>query len=106
MENPFEIILQKLENIEKSLEDLKNKGIETPSNKLDIFNTEEVADYIRLTVPTIYGLVHRNKIPYCKKGKKLYFVKSDIDKWILEGRNKTTSELNLLADKYLMKHRL
>lgn len=106
MKNPFEIILQKLDKIEKSLEELKNKQTENPSDKLDILNTVEVADYIKLAVPSVYGLVHHNKIPHCKKGKKLYFIKSDIDKWILEGSNKTNSDINRLADEYLMRHPL
>jgi excisionase family DNA binding protein len=106
MENPFEIILQKLEKIEKSIEELKDKKIETSSNKLEMFNTTEVAAYIKLAVPSVYGLVHRNKIPVCKKGKKLYFIKSDIDKWILEGHIKTTSELNRIADEYIMRNPL
>ena len=106
MENPFEIILQKLENIEKVLEELKNKQTENSSDKLDILSTSDVADYIKLTVSSVYGLVHHNKIPHCKKGKKLYFIKSDIDKWILEGSDKTTPDLNMLADEYLMKHPL
>ena len=106
MENPFEIILQKLENIEKVLEELKNRQTENPSDKFDILSTSDVADYIKLTVSSVYGLVHYNKIPYCKKGKKLYFIKSDIDKWILEGSNKTTSDLTRLADEYLMRNPL
>lgn len=106
MENPFEIILQKLENIEKVLEELKNEKNQNTSDKLEFLSTSDVADYIKLTVPSVYGLVHQNRIPYCKKGKKLYFIKSDIDKWILDGSNKTTSDLNMLADEYLMRHPL
>lgn len=106
MENPFDIIFQKLENIEKILEELKNNQTENPSNKDDMLSTVEVARYIKLAVSSVYGLVHHNKIPHCKKGKKLYFIKSDIDKWILEGSNKSTSNLNKLADAYLIRHPL
>jgi excisionase family DNA binding protein len=46
-----------------------------------------------LTVPTIYALVHENKMPYYKKGKKLYFRKDEINEWLMEVRNKSKLEL-------------
>jgi len=35
---------------------------------------------------TIYGWVNNRLIPYRKHGKRLYFLKSDIDKWLAKGR--------------------
>lgn len=32
--------------------------------------------------PTVYGWVHSNKIPFHKGGKKLRFLKSEIDNWM------------------------
>ena len=106
MENPFEIILQKLEIIEKSIEELKSNFIENNNISSEIFDVKELADYIKLTVPTVYGLVHKNKIPFYKKGKKLYFKKDEINEWLSEGRNRSKSELNKMAIEYIRKNQL
>ena len=103
MENPFEIILQKLDKLEKSIEELKYLTKDSENEIKELLSCVELAEYINLTVSTVYGLVHQKKIPYYKKGK-LYFNKSEIDKWILESRCNTKSEINLLADEYLFKH--
>jgi Helix-turn-helix domain len=50
---------------------------------------------------TVYGEVHRNVIPVHKKGKKLMFLKSEIDAWIKTGRKKTLAEIATEADQYL-----
>jgi excisionase family DNA binding protein len=105
MENPFEIILQKLEKIEKSIEELKNQNKESKIKVQELLSCVELAEYINLKVSTIYSLVHQKKIPYYKKGK-LYFNKSEIDKWILESPHKTISDLNIEADEYLFRHPL
>jgi excisionase family DNA binding protein len=87
---------------ENIISSLNSSAIIEESTFLDI---SETAVLINLKVPTIYGLVHRNKIPYIKKGKKLYFVKEDILQWIKSGKQKTKSELELKADEYLAKNR-
>ena len=41
---------------------------------------------------TVYAEVQAKKIPCYKKGKKLLFRKTDIDKWLMEGKRKTRTE--------------
>jgi len=41
---------------------------------------------------TVYGWVSHGQIPYHKRGKKLYFKKSEIDAWLASGRRLTLSE--------------
>jgi excisionase family DNA binding protein len=48
---------------------------------------------LRITVPTVYGLVHRKKIPYIKFGKKLMFEKAVIHSWLKNFRRKTLYEI-------------
>jgi hypothetical protein len=54
----------------------------------------------------VYGLVHKNKIPFIKNGKQLYFVKADILEWVKSGTQKTSRDLDLEVDKYLAKNRI
>ncbi|MNT62317.1 Helix-turn-helix domain protein [compost metagenome] len=102
MENPFEIILAKLNNIEKAIEKLN-----TPSNSDDDFmNIEQAASFVGLSKATVYGLTHERKIPHFKVGKRLYFKKSDIVNWITSTKVKTKQEVNQLADEYIFKNPL
>lgn len=47
---------------------------------------------------TIYGKVQRREIPFYKKGQELYFLKSEIDLWLKDGRLHTKSEIEDFAD--------
>lgn len=53
----------------------------------------EAAGFLRLQVPTLYGLVHKSQIPYMKKSKRLYFSKDELTAWLKAGRRKTVSEI-------------
>jgi excisionase family DNA binding protein len=69
-------------------------------------NIDETAKLIDLAKPSVYGLVHQNKIPYHKKGKRLYFLKSEIILWLKSGKHQTSSEISKKADAYLSKSKL
>jgi hypothetical protein len=48
-------------------------------------------------------MIGTNMISPSKKGKKLYFDKATITKWILENQISTKEEMKLTANKQLMK---
>lgn len=76
------------------------------SDEEKFLTIEETAEMINLTKPTVYGLVHRNRIPFIKKGKRLYFEKIEIINWIKGGKKKSKSDIEIKADEYLSKNRL
>lgn len=102
------LTLAQLPNV---IADLKNEVSEVkalllqkaePKQELDKpVNIKVVAELTSLTVPTLYGYVQRNEIPYNKKGNRLYFFKSDIIEWIKTGKQKTLKELASEADNFL-----
>jgi excisionase family DNA binding protein len=53
--------------------------------------------------PTVYGWVNIGAIPVHKGGKKLRFLKSEIDNWLKQGRKKTLAETASEAEAYLKK---
>ena len=59
------------------------------------FNLDELINYLpdKPAKQTIYGKVSGNEIPHYKDAKKLRFLKSEIDKWLMSGRKKTTTEV-------------
>ena len=55
--------------------------------------------------PTVYAWIGQRSIPYHKKGKKLMFLKSEIDIWLKEGRRKTAAEIRAEADRFVTNQR-
>lgn len=53
--------------------------------------------------PTVYGWVNAGIIPVHKGGKKLRFLKSEIDNWLKQGRKKTLIEIAGESEQYLIK---
>ena len=102
MENPFELILERLDRIEKAIQNLNHISDIPDVNQ--IMNISEVAKYIKVAKTSIYGMTHRNTIPHYKNGKKLYFKKSDIDEWIFSKRIKTRNDIQEEAMEYIRKN--
>ena len=91
------------EEISKNLRKELNIG---KSINEDVFlNIDELSKLISMTKGSIYGLVHKNEIPYHKKGK-LYFLKSEILDWIKSGKRETKSSVHEKANEYLLKNPL
>lgn len=88
------VILNRLERIEKLLE----------GHQKEILNVEELSVYTGFKKSHIYQLVHKNFIPYSKpNGKYLFFLKSEIDTWLLGNKTKSTSQIEEEALKYFKK---
>jgi len=97
MENPFEIIMQRLDRIEILINEIKKDSKE----ENELLNIEEVAKFLKISKSTVYGYTNKNFIPFMKKGKKLFFYKSEIEQWIIKGRNTTKNELEIRSNEYL-----
>jgi len=93
-------LIDKVESLEKALH---AKG-EQPSKQTDEwFNIDELRKYLpdHPARATIYGWVSTRQIPHHKGEKKLRFLKSEIDKWLLSGKRKSENELQTEAAEYL-----
>jgi len=102
MDNPFEIILKRLDHIEKKLVELKKEKSRELNDEL--MTIEELATYINYHKSSIYGLVKKRKIPYIKAFGKLHFRKNMIDEWLDSRKIKPKSEIEKLADEYIVKN--
>lgn len=69
----------------------------------ELLTVEEAAEFLKLSVPTIYGKVSKREIPANKKDKRLYFFRSELEKWVRAGRKKTIEELQEEADVLISK---
>lgn len=90
----------KVENIEQVLIQQFKESEPVDGKPLNI---EEAAKFLSLSVPTIYGLVHRQEIPVYKRPgtKRLYFSKKELEEWIKAGRKKTIKEIQHEVDNYM-----
>lgn len=103
MNNPFEVIEARLGVIENLILDLKHQPkTETPTKQPEkLLTIKEAAEFLNLTVPTLYSKVHKKNIPFMKKGKRLYFSSVELMNYVKEGRSKTDSEIEKEAESYL-----
>jgi len=53
---------------------------------------------------TIYGKCSAKEIPYYKNGKRLYFKKKEINKWLERGMRSTKEELTQQKEEWIRKH--
>ena len=63
---------------------------------------DEVAEFTRFKKNTIYSYVQRNKIPYSKKGNRLFFYKAEVTDWIKDSKQKSISEINTDVDTFFV----
>ena len=56
-------------------------------------NISDAASYLQLAKQTLYQFTSERSIPFIKKGKKLFFSKHSLEKWLLEGKKKSKKEI-------------
>jgi excisionase family DNA binding protein len=104
MNNPFEVIEARLNNIETLLLDLKY----TPKEQSKLSSTDELltvqdtAKFLSLSVPTVYGLISKGELPVMKRSKRCYFSKVDLINYLKQGRKKSNAEIQEAAAAYLL----
>jgi len=82
---------------------LNNQQVEQPTEIDRWFDLNELCIYHpdKPSKPTVYGWVNAGTIPVHKGGKKLRFLKSEIDSWLKQGKKKTLAETASEAETYL-----
>jgi excisionase family DNA binding protein len=68
-----------------------------------ILTVPEAAKFLHLSVPTIYGLIHRQAIPVMKQSRRCYFSKSELIEYLKKGRKCTLTEINADTTQFLSK---
>ncbi|MEZ4885231.1 MAG: helix-turn-helix domain-containing protein [Chitinophagales bacterium] len=81
---------------------LQHKPLETAISIKHILNANEAARFLQISKHTLYRMTSNNEVPFFKRGKKLYFKRSELLKWIEAGKQKTVEEVLADTDDYLM----
>lgn len=90
-------IHEKLDNIEQILLQQQGQTLEQD----EIMPVTKAAIFLDMAVPTVYSKVCRKEIPVNKRGKRLYFYRSELMEWIKSGRKKTADEIRQDALQHL-----
>ena len=96
----LEVTKADLEAFAQTLLAQNKSQMPTPSvSTKKILTVDELAKYLNTAKQTIYGWVHKKKIPYHKHptGRKTYFVLSEIDEWLTSNRRATSAEIEAQA---------
>ena len=59
----------------------------------EFLTVEEAGHLLSYSTQGIYGLISKRELPYYKKGKRVYFKRSEIEAWLEDGRQETFNEL-------------
>jgi len=87
---------------------LKNNTQEskpTTEQPEQLLTIQEAAQFLNLTVPTIYSKVSKGELPVMKRSKRLYFSSAELMEYLKEGRKKSNAEIEQEAEAYLSNNR-
>ena len=75
------LLFEKVEHIEALLQDLQRQPEEET-----LLTVDEAAAFLKTSTAALYTKVSRGEIPFSKPGKRLYFDKDELRKWLKLGR--------------------
>lgn len=97
---------EEIKEIKSLLFSLTNRTQSKADQWLDLV---ELCNYLpdKPVPQTVYRWVHEKTIPFHKAEgqKKLRFLKSDIDAWLMNGRQHTVKEIDAETDNFLSKRK-
>jgi excisionase family DNA binding protein len=94
-------IRTKLDTIEQLLRQILGKDSDSPISLSEYVNISEAAQILSISKQTIYGYNHQRKIPFYKRGKRVYFKRKELNDWIGSIRVKSFEEIQKEADNYM-----
>lgn len=73
------------------------------SDENEILTIDEASKFIKLAKQTCYQLCSKKAIPHYKRNKRLYFKKSELLKWLEEGKQEMEEEEDNEVRAYLQR---
>lgn len=94
-------MMSKLTELDLKIDSITSTQKTEPSEKW--LNLKELCDYLpsHPAEQTVYGWTSCQQIPFHKKGKRIMFLKSEIDDWLHGGKIKSNKELEEEAIRYV-----
>ena len=94
------VIIDCVNSCLKNNKQVNSQPTEKPEQLLTV---QGAAEFLGLTVPTIYSKCSRNELPFMKlkRSKRLYFSSKELMEYLKEGRKKSNAEIEQEAEAYL-----
>ena len=70
-----------------------------------LLTIQEAAEFLSLTVPTMYSKVSKGELPVMKRSKRLYFSRTELLEYLKDGRKKSNAEIEAEAEAYLLNNK-
>lgn len=107
MENPFEIIIEQLNTIERKIEAVElSLNFKTENQTYsEVMSLNQLCEYCGFTKSYVYKQTSTREIPHYKKGKRLYFKRTEIDEWLFKEKIKTMDDIQREATLYSIRKR-
>jgi len=70
-----------------------------------LLTIQAAAEFLSLTVPTMYSKVSKREIPCMKRSKRLYFSRTELLEYLKDGRKKSNAEIEQEAEAYLLNNK-
>jgi excisionase family DNA binding protein len=70
-----------------------------------LLTIQEAAEFLSLTVPTMYSKVSKGELPVMKRSKRLYFSRTELLEYLKDGRKKSNAEIEQEAEAYLLNNK-
>lgn len=98
-------MMDKLNELDSKIDGLNNSPQTAPSEIW--MNLKELREYLpsHPAEQTVYGWTSCHQIPFHKKGKRIMFLKSEIDDWLHDSKMKSQKELEHEAEKFIKSKR-
>ncbi len=99
MNNPFEHLEQRLDNIEKKITTvvdlLQKKDSPIANTVIDekLVKIDRAAEITGYKKGYLYELVYKNAIPYVRKNRSIRFDPVELENWMRSGRPKILNEI-------------
>jgi len=92
-------------SVRKVLKETPPQTVEPKDQSEQFLTIQEAAEFMNLSVPTMYSKVSKGELPVSKRGKRLYFSRTELLDYIKQGRRLTNDEIEAEAVNYLSKRK-
>ena len=102
----FEQLPEAVTNLTKEVSELRqlliSKEQQATTEQPERFLTiQQAAEFLNLSVPTMYSKVSKRELPVMKQGKRLYFSLTELTEYLKNGKKKSFAEIEAEAELYL-----
>lgn len=71
----------------------------------NVLSFEEAVMYTGYSKGQLYRLTSERQIPHSKRGKRLFFDKAELDRWLLQDKVQTEAEIDSKATTFIKTHK-